>query len=150
MCIRDRHNVKNITGILLFLYHQGFDLDEIKKHLLNFTGSKRRFEHIYDKNDFTIIDDYAHHPSEIRETLKGARLTYPGRRLIVFFQPHTFSRTEVFKEDFVEALSMSDQANILDIYASARETATDDSIRSQDIAEYAHTKGCLLYTSRCV
>ena len=88
-----------------------------------------------------ISVSYTHLDVYKRQTLKGARLTYPGRRLIVFFQPHTFSRTEVFKEDFVEALSMSDQANILDIYASARETATDDSIRSQDIAEYAHTKG---------
>ncbi len=135
------HNVLNISGVITFLYLQGFDLEDIKKHLITFTGSKRRFEHVYEDTSYTLIDDYAHHPSEIRETLKGVKMTYPDRRIIVFFQPHTFSRTEAFKKEFIEALSIADQAYILDIYASAREVAATDSITSQDLVMLAHDKG---------
>lgn len=135
------HNVKNITGALLLLHLKGFKLEEIKAYLADFSGSKRRFEQIYDGETYTLIDDYAHHPSEIRETLKGARMTYPNKRIIVLFQPHTYSRTQAFKEDFAEALHIADKAFILDVYASARETATVDSVTSQDIVEYAHSKG---------
>ena len=135
------HNIKNITSVLVLLHKLGFNLDEVKKHLGNFSGSKRRFEHIYDNESYSLIDDYAHHPSEVRETLKGARMTYPGRRILVVFQPHTFSRTKVFKEEFAEVLSLADEAYILDVYSSARETAQEDSVQSQDIVAYAHSKG---------
>lgn len=135
------HNVKNITGAIIFLYLKGFKLEDIKKHVATFTGSKRRFEQVYESDDYTLIDDYAHHPSEIRETLRGTRLTYPNRRIIVLFQPHTYSRTEAFKEDFAEALQIADKAFILDVYASARETQTADSVGSQDIVDYAQNKG---------
>jgi UDP-N-acetylmuramate--alanine ligase len=68
-------------------------------------------------------------------------MTYPNRRIIVLFQPHTFSRTEAFKEDFAEVLQIADKAFILDVYASARETQTADSVGSQDIVDYAQNKG---------
>lgn len=135
------HNVKNITGAILLMHLMGFDLVKVKMHVATFAGSKRRFEHIYDSEFFSLIDDYAHHPSEIRETLKGARLTYPHRRIVVLFQPHTYSRTAAFKEDFAESLHIADKAYILDVYASAREARNTNSVTSEDIVSYAQSKG---------
>ena len=85
-------------------------------------GTKRRFEYIGTKNGITVIDDYAHHPTEVAATLTAAR-NYPHGRIICVFQPHTYSRTKAFLSDFARVLSMADIVVLADIYA-AREKNT--------------------------
>ena len=131
LSVNGEHNVSNalsaiITGTLL-----GIDLEKIKKGLLSFTGTDRRFEYKGEKNGFTIIDDYAHHPTEIRATLTAAK-NYPHKTLWCAFQPHTYTRTRAFLKDFASALSLADKVILADIYA-AREKDPGD-ISSADLA----------------
>ena len=96
--------------------------EDIQKGLLSFTGTDRRFQYKGEVNGFTIIDDYAHHPTEIRATLEAASL-YPHREIWCVFQPHTYTRTKAFLSEFAEALALADHIVLADIYA-ARETDT--------------------------
>jgi UDP-N-acetylmuramate--alanine ligase len=80
-----------------------------------------------------IIDDYAHHPSEVKATLKSLKEAYPEKRIYTVFQPHTYSRTEEFKNEFIETLTLSDKVMLIDIFGSAREKKGN--ITSKDLAE---------------
>ena len=113
-----------------------------KKGLYEFTGTNRRFEYKGEVNGVTVIDDYAHHPTEIRASLAAARL-YPHREIWCIFQPHTYTRTKALFSEFVEALSCTDHIILADIYA-ARETDTLG-ISSKDIADALKKKGCDSY-----
>ena len=97
-------------------------METIKKGILSFGGTVRRFQYKGERNGFTIIDDYAHHPTEIRATLTSAR-NYPHKDIWCIFQPHTYTRTKAFFHEFAEALSLADHVILADIYA-ARETDT--------------------------
>ena len=108
---------RNATAELL-----GLSMDTIQKGLLSFSGTDRRFEYKGTIDDVTIVDDYAHHPTEIKATLKAAK-HYPHRKLWCVFQPHTYTRTKAFFQEFAEALSHADHVILADIYA-ARETDT--------------------------
>lgn len=99
---------------------------------MTFGGVKRRFSETF-RNGMVIVDDYAHHPKEIQATLETARKKYSGREIITVFQPHTFSRTEKFLNEFAEALSGSDKAYIVDIFGSAREDA--GALTSRDLVD---------------
>ena len=107
-------------------------MEAVKRGLLSFTGTRRRFEKKGEFNGVTVIDDYAHHPQEIQATLKTAE-NYPHNRVWCVFQPHTYTRTKAFLDEFAEALSMADRVILADIYA-ARETDTLG-VSSRDIAE---------------
>ena len=107
-------------------------MEAVKRGLLNFTGTKRRFEKKGEFNGITVIDDYAHHPQEIQATLKTAS-NYPHKQIWCVFQPHTYTRTKAFLDEFAEALSMADRVVLAEIYA-ARETDTLG-VSSRDIAE---------------
>ena len=98
----------------------GVSLDKMKKGLKEFTGTNRRFEYKGEMDGVSIIDDYAHHPTEINATLTAAKY-YPHRELWCVFQPHTYTRTKALMDDFAKALSMADEVVLADIYA-ARET----------------------------
>jgi UDP-N-acetylmuramate--alanine ligase len=87
-----------------------------------------------------IVDDYAHHPTEIRTTLEGARLSFPNRRIRAIFQPHTFSRTEKFLQDFSSAFHSADEVVIADIFASAREKDTH-TVSALTLAEMIQKQG---------
>lgn len=117
-----RHNVSNSLAAIALCLNLGLPLDIIKKGLLQFGGTKRRFEYKGTKNGITVIDDYAHHPTEVAATLTAAR-NYPHGRIICVFQPHTYSRTKAFLSDFARVLSMADIVVLADIYA-AREKNT--------------------------
>ena len=122
LSVNGEHNVSNalsaiITGTLL-----GIDLETIKKGLLSFTGTDRRFEYKGTLDGVTIIDDYAHHPTEIEATLSAAQ-HYPHREIWCIFQPHTYTRTKAFFHEFAQALTLADHVILADIYA-ARETDT--------------------------
>ena len=116
------HNVGNALTAIALADFLGVDPEAIKKALLSFTGTDRRFELKGRIGDITIIDDYAHHPTEITATLKAAQ-NYPHNTLWCVFQPHTYTRTKAFMEDFARALCHADKVVLADIYA-ARETDT--------------------------
>jgi len=97
---------------------------EVANEMATFRGVKRRFtEKIV--ADMTIVDDYAHHPAEIKATIDGARQKYPEKEIIAVFQPHTFTRTIALMDEFAEALDLADQVYLCDIFGSARESQGD-------------------------
>lgn len=125
------HNAANALAAAAAADAVGISIPDIQKGLTSFTGTARRFEYKGTRNGFTVIDDYAHHPTEIRAALTCAR-GYPHREIWCVFQPHTYSRTKSFFDDFVDALSLADHVIMADIYA-ARETDTLG-ISSEDVA----------------
>jgi UDP-N-acetylmuramate--alanine ligase len=132
MHIPGEHNILN--GLAAFAVCDDMDVepDKIADALQKFTGAGRRFEFIGEFNGFTLADDYAHHPTEIKATLKAAKeLNY--KRVIAVFQPFTFSRTALLKDEFVDALSVADKVILTPIMGS-REVNTFN-IHSEDIAE---------------
>lgn len=132
------HNVYNALAAIALCRALEIDMADIKKGLAGFTGTNRRFEKKGEICGVTIIDDYAHHPREIQATLAAAR-KYPHRKLWCVFQPHTYSRTKAFLDQFAEALSGADEVVLADIYA-ARET-DDLGISSKDIADRIQALG---------
>jgi UDP-N-acetylmuramate--alanine ligase len=111
------HNVLNALAALgVGLSRFGFSVDQMAPGLERFTGAERRFQRIGSARGVSVVDDYAHHPTEIRATLSAARLAFPGRRIIVAFQPHLFSRTRDFAAEFGQALAKADQLFLADIY----------------------------------
>ena len=116
------HNIFNALAAIALAEHMDIAPEIIRKGLLTFTGTDRRFQYKGEKNGFTIIDDYAHHPTEIRATLQAAR-HHPHREIWCVFQPHTYTRTKAFLPEFAKALSLADHVVLADIYA-ARETDT--------------------------
>ncbi len=115
-------NIANSLAALAACHIAGVALERAIPALAAFEGSARRFEILYRENGITLADDYAHHPSEIAATLKGAR-AMGAERIIAVFQPHTYSRTKDLFSGFVEALSLADEVILSDIYA-AREVNT--------------------------
>ena len=115
------HNVVNALAALITGLDLGLDFVMIQRGLAEFGGVSRRFQTIGEVGDVTIVDDYAHHPTEIRATLAAARQRFPGRRLWAVWQPHTFSRTKLLIDEFAKSFVDADRVVGLDIYAS-RET----------------------------
>lgn len=126
------HNIMNSLSVIAVARRLGIDNEDIKKGLLSFTGTKRRFEYKGERNGFTIIDDYAHHPTEIAATLNAAK-KYPHNEVWTVFQPHTYTRTMAFLDEFAETLSISDHVIVTDIYA-AREKDLGQ-VHAKDIVE---------------
>ena len=122
------HNIQNALAVIAVAYYEGLDQDLVAQRLANFAGVKRRFtEKVV--GDTTIIDDYAHHPAEIRATIDAARQKYPDKDIVTVFQPHTFTRTVALLDEFAQALDLADQVYLCDIFNSAREKSGDISIQ---------------------
>jgi UDP-N-acetylmuramate--alanine ligase len=119
------HNVQNALAAIVVGLELGVDFNLIRTALAEFSGINRRFQLIGEVGGVTIIDDYAHHPTEIQMTLKAARQRYPGRRLWAVWQPHTYSRTRLLLDKFATSFIDADRVVALDIYRS-RETDTLD------------------------
>ena len=111
-----RHNVLNATAAFAAAHEIGIAPDEIARALAAFRGVKRRFDIRTNNTNHCYIDDYAHHPEEIRACLQAVREAFPTRKLTLVFQPHLFSRTRDFMDDFAEVLALSDELILLDIY----------------------------------
>ena len=111
------HNVSNATGIAVLALELGIPFEDIQKGLAKYTGTARRFEKKGEFHGALIVDDYAHHPTEMEATLKAA-VKYPHKTLWCIFQPHTYSRTITFKDEICKALSMADRVLLVDIYAA--------------------------------
>lgn len=134
------HNVLNALAALgVGISRFGLSVGQMAPGLAGFVGAERRFQRMGIARGVTVVDDYAHHPTEIRATLAAARLSFPGRRIIVAFQPHLFSRTRDFAGDFGQELAKADQLFLADIYP-ARETPISG-VTSQLIADHSTIAG---------
>lgn len=122
LSVKGDHNICNALSVIAAADLMQVPLEAIQEGLFAFTGTDRRFERKGDWNGVTIIDDYAHHPTEIRATLEAAK-AYPHREIWCVFQPHTYTRTKALFHEFADALCLADHVILADIYA-ARETDT--------------------------
>jgi UDP-N-acetylmuramate--alanine ligase len=113
-----QHNVMNALAALAMADVYGISLEIIKQRLSTFKGVKRRFSHKIKSSDFVLIDDYAHHPTAINAVESSIREMYPNEKVLVVFQPHLFSRTKDFMEDFATTLSKFEEVLLLPIYAA--------------------------------
>jgi UDP-N-acetylmuramate--alanine ligase len=129
--IPGKHNILNSLASIAIAINAGIDIETIKASLLEFRGTYRRFDIKGTQNNITVIDDYAHHPTEIRATLDAA-LQFPHKRVWCIFQPHTYSRTRTLFKDFTMAFYKSDKVIITDIYSASREKDNGD-IHSTDL-----------------
>ena len=116
-----KHNIYNALAVIATCIELEIELINIRKYLAEFKGTTRRMQIMGQFNGATIIDDYAHHPTEIISTLAGVRELYKNKNLIVVFHPHTFTRTKALFDDFVQSFKAADEVIVLDIYGSARE-----------------------------
>lgn len=114
------HNILNSLAVIAICHYENIDPQIVKEQLLTFQGVKRRFTE-KQVGSQVIIDDYAHHPTEIKATVEAARQKYPNREIVAVFQPHTFTRTQTFLDDFAESLNLADQVYLCEIFGSARE-----------------------------
>lgn len=117
--IPGRHNLDNALASIATCIELGYDPQGILNGLATFTGARRRFEVRGSVNNIRVIDDYGHHPTEIAVTIKAARQFAPSGKIIVIFQPHRYSRTSVFAQEFAEALSLADEVYCVEIYAAS-------------------------------
>jgi len=115
------HNVENAVGATALALLAGAEPDEVLSALSTYRGNRRRFQFRIREPRFCFIDDYAHHPAEIKAMIGSLRKTYSGRKITVVFQPHLFTRTRDFAADFAEALDMADRVILLDIYPAREE-----------------------------
>lgn len=112
-------NVLNSLAVFAIGFEFGLDFGAVTTALRTFSGARRRFQTIGEFNNILIIDDYAHHPTEIQATLSAAKLGWPGRRVICIFQPHRYSRTALLKDKFIKSFGDADITIITDIYAAS-------------------------------
>src|SRR5229473_1090064 len=112
------HNVRNAAAALAVVHELGADLERALAALAEFTGVGRRFERVGEARGVTVVDDYAHHPTEVQATLAAARQAFPGRRVVAVFQPHLFSRTALHGDALGKALAAADVVVVAPIYAA--------------------------------
>ncbi len=148
------HNVENAVAAIAVTEMIGINGDAVKKALAGFKGIRRRFEYVLKTEKVVYIDDYAHHPAELEALIKSAKQLFKGRKCVVAFQPHLFTRTRDLADGFAQSLDMADEVILLDIYP-ARELPLEG-VTSQMIADRmenaAHTilskEGLLEYVKR--
>jgi len=116
LAVPGEHNVLNALAALATGLALGLDVPAMAPGLAAFRGVERRFQLLGEVEGAMVVDDYAHHPTEVRATIDAARSAAPDRRLVVAFQPHLFSRTRDFAREFAEALSLADAVYLADIY----------------------------------
>ena len=110
------HNIENVVAAVIVSKQVGLTDEKIKYAVEAFRGVKRRFEYIIKETGLVMIDDYAHHPEELRALINGAKELFPGKKCTVVFQPHLFSRTKDFADGFAEVLGIADELLLLPIY----------------------------------
>ena len=128
-----QHSILNALAVIAAAIELEVDLFALRQHLENFIGAARRLQLVGQFKGAPIIDDFAHHPTEIRASIEAVRQLYPLKKLIVVFHPHTFSRTTALFNDFVQSLDNIDALAIVEIFGSTREAT--GSISSKDIVE---------------
>lgn len=122
------HNIQNALAVITISYLEKMDVNNIKEALETFGGVKRRFNETFVSKQ-VLVDDYAHHPREISATIETARKKYPNKDVVAVFQPHTFSRTQAFLDEFADALSKADHVFLCEIFGSIRENTGELTIQ---------------------
>jgi UDP-N-acetylmuramate--alanine ligase len=140
LAVPGEHNVRNALAALAVGLAFGLEVPAMAPGLAAFRGVERRFQLLGEIDGALVVDDYAHHPTEVRATIEAARGAAPDRRLLVAFQPHLFSRTRDFARDFAEALALADVVYLADIYP-AREQPMPG-VTSDLIADVMAEQGC--------
>jgi len=131
------HNLENATAAISACKLVGMSNKDIAKGIATFKGIKRRFEKHIDKNNFIYIDDYAHHPEEIKALLKSIKFLYPNKEILAIFQPHLFSRTQNLYKEFAKELCLADEIILLPIYP-ARELPIEGVSANLILDEISH------------
>ncbi len=134
MLLPGQHNAENALGALAAVHILGLPLEEAALALGKFQGTGRRFDIRGEVADILLIDDYAHHPAEIRAVLSATRSLYPDRRIVALWQPHTYSRTTTLLKDYATAFAEADRLLVTDVYA-AREEQPQDFYIEQIVAD---------------
>ncbi len=116
LAVPGRHNVLNALGALAIATEIGLESEDLKKGLSKYEGVGRRFQKVFSEKDFEVIDDYAHHPTEIFETIKTAKESRKGKDVLVIFEPHRFTRTKTCWQDFLHCFNLADKVLIAPIY----------------------------------
>jgi UDP-N-acetylmuramate--alanine ligase len=132
------HNIENIIAAITVAHHLGISDEKIKAAVASFKGVKRRFEYVVKTGKQVFIDDYAHHPEELRALINGAKSMFPGKKCILVFQPHLYSRTRDHADGFAEVLDLADEVILLPIYP-ARELPMEG-VSSEMIAARMHSE----------
>lgn len=140
LSVPGEHNVSNALAVIAVSDFLGLDRGVVERGLNKFDGTDRRFQYKGKFNDVTVIDDYAHHPTEIKATLSAAA-NYPHSKLWLVFQPHTYTRTKALFDEFADALAMADEVVLADIYA-AREKDTLG-VSSSQLCQAVNNNGTL-------
>ncbi|MBQ3585702.1 MAG: UDP-N-acetylmuramate--L-alanine ligase [Synergistaceae bacterium] len=139
LTVSGEHNILNALGAISAADICGIDFATSAEILRDFHGSERRMQvKGVTSNDILVMDDYAHHPSEIRATLEAVRGIYPERRIVVLYQPHRFTRTAMFAEDIANALSCADKAYILPVYSAGEKEGPHSS--SEEVVRLSNGK----------
>jgi UDP-N-acetylmuramate--alanine ligase len=124
LAITGRHNLFNAAAALASGLRLGASVQDLFAGLKLFTGARRRFEIKGRANEITVVDDYGHHPTEITATLQTARIFAGPGRVIAIFQPHRYSRTKAFSQEFAESLSLADHTFLLEVYPASEKPET--------------------------
>jgi UDP-N-acetylmuramate--alanine ligase len=133
------HNLRNAVAALAAVDAMGGPLEPAAAALAEFRGVGRRFERLGEHNGVAVVDDYAHHPSELEATLSAARQAYPGRRVVAVFQPHLYSRTAAHGEAMGRALAAADVVFVTEIYAAREQPVAG--VSGRQVAEAAARAG---------
>jgi len=134
------HNVNNTLAAIAIGMELNIEFSAIANALKSFSGVQRRFEILYQSNSLVIVDDYGHHPNEILATLNTAKMVWPNRKLVVIFQPHRYTRTQLLLEDFYSSFNDADKLILLDIYAAGEKPIEGIDSRQlvKGIREFGH------------
>lgn len=119
-----RHNVENAVAAVAIATKRNIDPEKIKKALESYRGVKRRFERVYTSDKVVFIDDYAHHPTELTATIQSVKEIYPNKKITGIFQPHLYSRTRDFIDEFVQSIDLLDDIILLPIYPAREKPIT--------------------------
>ena len=120
-----KHMLLNALAVISVCYYERLEAKDVAKYLKTFKGAKRRFkENVI--GDIVTIDDYAHHPTEVKVTIKAARQKYPNKKIVAILKTHTLSRTKEMADEFVEALNLADDAYVMDVGVDREEIGYDD------------------------
>ncbi|QBI18131.1 UDP-N-acetylmuramate--L-alanine ligase [Egibacter rhizosphaerae] len=133
------HNVENAAAAVAVARWAGAELDAVRRGLARFAGAQRRFQHLGEAAGVQVVDDYAHHPTELAATLQAAQQTSPAGRVIALFQPHRYSRTAALGPDLGAALARADRAMVTDVYAAGETPVAG--VTGQLVAESAEAAG---------
>ncbi len=144
--IGGKHNVENTIPVIAIAKKMGLTNEQIQAGIASFEGIKRRFEYVWNEDDLIIIDDYAHHPQELKMLIESVQELYPNKKITIVFQPHLYSRTQNLAKEFAESLSLVEEVCLMEIYP-AREKPIEG-VSSDLIKQYLNNCDSYIYNKK--